>query len=136
LIVQTADLAVLGRVCEYISSNQTAGGKEATVLAWERFFDTVGAIACDEVRGRISATGQQSVVLLAGPLHFVDYWTPGVQDGFWSFLSLYSLGPGVVVADTPRTEAVENHFVARGTIPGTEIRYLRSRLVVTEEAPL
>jgi hypothetical protein len=66
----------------------------------------------------------------------VDYWTTGVQDGFWSFLSLYSHGPGVVVIDTPRTEGVEGPFVARGSILAKEIRYLRPRLVVTEEAPL
>ena len=83
--------------------------------------------------GAIVAAGKEAPVVLAGPLHYVDYWTTGVQEAFWSFLSLYSRGPGIVVVDIPRTEGVEGPFIARGTIPGTEIRYLRPRLVATEE---
>jgi hypothetical protein len=136
LILQTADLAVLARLVEYAVSALSGLGRGASVIDWESLFDTIGAHSCDAVRDRIATAGEKTAVILAGPLHFVDYWTVGVQDGFWSFLSLYSHGPGIIVVDAPRTECVEGPFVARGTIQGTEIRYLRPRLVVTEEAPL
>jgi hypothetical protein len=136
LILQAADLAVLGRLCDHVLLALGELGSEPNILGWERFFDEVGALSSDTVRECIGTAGGQATVVLAGPLHYVDYWTTGVQDSFWSFLSLYSHGPGVVVVDTPRTEGVEGPFVARGTIPGTEIRYLRPRLVATEEAPL
>jgi hypothetical protein len=109
---------------------------EHDILDWESCFDPVGALSSDAVRWRIGVAGRGAAVILTGPLHYVDYWTSGVQDSFWTYLSLYSHGPGVVVIDTPRTEGVEGPFVARGIIPNTDIRYLRSCLVVTEEVPL
>jgi hypothetical protein len=133
LVLQSDRIDLLARLCDYVPSALGTQGNVPAILGWEAFFDEVGAISSDEVRGRIMAVGRESPVVLAGPLHYVDYWTSGVQDGFWSFLSLYSRGPGVVVVDIPRTEGVEGPFVARGTIPGTEIRYLRPRLVATEE---
>src|SRR5437763_14976840 len=110
LILQAADLAILGRLCEYVSSALGGLGREPNILGWESFFDPVGALSSDAVRGCIGVAGEETAVILAGPLHYVDYWTTGVQDGFWNFLSLYSHGPGVVVVDTPRTEGVEGPF--------------------------
>jgi len=133
LVFQSHRVDLLGRLCDYIPSALATDEKVPVILGWERFFDAVGALSSDEVRERIVSIGRQSPVVLEGPLHYVDYWTSGVQDGFWSFLSLYSSGPGVVVVDVPRTEGVDGPFVARGTLPGTEIRYLRPRLVATEE---
>jgi hypothetical protein len=134
LILQSDRLELIGRLCDSLPSALGTLGKAPNVLGWESFFDAVGAISSDEARGRVIVAGSKAPVVLAGPLHYVDYWTAGVQDGFWSFLSLYSRGPGVVAVDIPRTEGVEGPFVARGTIPGTEIRYLRPRLVATEES--
>lgn len=133
LILQSDRIDVLGRLCECLPSAFGAIGKAPILLSWEDFFDAVGAISSDEARGRITTAGNESPVVLAGPLHYVDYWTSGVQNAFWSFLSLYSKGPGVVVVDVPRSEAIEGPFLARGTIRGTEIRYLRPRLVATED---
>jgi len=133
LILQTDRIDLLGRLCNYLPSALGTLGKVPKVLEWDSFFDAIGALSSDEARGRIIAAGKESPVVLTGPLHYVDYWTTGVQDGFWSFLSLYSRGPGLITVDIPRTEGVEGPFVARGTIPGTEIRYLRPRLVATEE---
>jgi hypothetical protein len=136
LILQSDRIDLLERLCDFLPSAFGTLGKTPEVLGWDSFFDAVGAISSDEARERIIAAGMEVPVVLAGPLHYIDYWTTGVQDGFWSFLSLYSRGPGVVVVDIPRAEGVEGPFVARGTIPGTEIRYLRPRLVATEEAYL
>ncbi|MBP3955363.1 hypothetical protein J8F10_08730 [Gemmata sp. G18] len=133
LILQADRLDVLSRLCEYLPSALADAGRASRVLPWEGFFDQVGAMAADSARACINEAGKTDAVVLAGPLHFVDYWTPGVQEGFWNFLSLYSRGPGIVVVDIPRTEGVEGPFVARGVIPGTDIRFLRPRLVATEE---
>jgi hypothetical protein len=133
LILQTDRLDVLSRVCEHLPSVLADAGKGTSLLSWEGFFDQVGALAADSAKASITAAGKNTVVVLAGPLHFVDYWTPGVQQGFWNYLSLYSQGPGIVVVDIPRTEAVEGPFVARGVLPGTDIRFLRPHLVATEE---
>lgn len=136
LILQSDRLDVQARLIDCIPDALTALGWQSSVLPWERFFDSVGAISADTARDSVLANGKDHAVVLAGPLHFMDYWTSGVQDGFWSFLSLYSRGPGVVIVDVPRTEGVEGSFVARGVITGTDVRFLRPRLVATEEASL
>lgn len=133
LILQANRLDVLSRLCECLPSALADTGQTSCVLPWEGFFDQVGVVAADSAKTSIDAAGMTDAVVLAGPLHFVDYWTPVVQEGFWNFLSLYSRGPGIVVVDIPRTEGVEGPFVARGVIPGTDIRFLSSRLVTTEE---
>lgn len=133
LVLQSDRLDLIAKLGELLPRAFEMMGKSPVILGWERFFDSVGALSSDEARSAITAAGKESPVVLAGPLHYVDYWTTGVQDGFWSFLSLYSRGPGVVAIDIPRAEGVEGPFIARGTIPGTEIRYLRPRLVATEE---
>lgn len=136
LILQSDRLVVQSRLCEYLPYALSQAGKSIGVLAWEEFFDHVGAMAADSAKSIIRSAGRSDAVLLSGPLHFVDYWTPAVQEGFWSFLSLYSWGPGVVVVDVPRSEGVEGPFVARGVISGTDIRFLRPRLVATEETTI
>lgn len=133
LILQADRLDLLSRLCECLPPAFSGAGWAHSVLPWEGFFDHVGAIAADSAKSLITTAGKTDTVVLAGPLHFVDYWTPGTQEGFWNFLSLYSRGPGIVVVDIPRTEGVEGPFVARGVIPGTDIRFLRPRLVATEE---
>jgi hypothetical protein len=132
LVLQTADLRLMAYLVEQATSLLTTSERGATVLPWEMFFDQVGALSSEDVRTHVLAPGRSNTVLLAGPLHYVDYWTGGVQDGFWNFMSLYSHGPGVVLFDTPRSEGVEGPFIPRGTIAGTDIRYLRPRLVATE----
>ena len=134
LVLQTDQIDLLDRLCECLPPALVMAGKPPGVLDWEGFFDSVGAIAADTAKENILAAGKDKAILLAGPLHFIDYWTPGVQEGFWSFLSLYSRGPGIVAVDILRTEGIEGPFVARGVVPGTDIRFLRPRLVATEPA--
>jgi hypothetical protein len=136
LILQTERLDQQARLCDCLPTAINAIGWQCGVLPWDRFFDTVGALSSDTARDLVLTTGKDRVVVLAGPLHYVDYWTGGVQEGFWNFLSLYSRGPGIVVIDIPRTEGVEGPFVARGILSGTDVRFLRPRLVATEEASL
>jgi hypothetical protein len=135
LILQTDRLDVQARLCDYLPDAIKALGWECALLPWDGFFDVVGAISADTARSNVLSAGKERAVVLAGPLHYMDYWTAGVQEGFWNFLALYSRGPGVVVVDIPRTEGVEGPFVARGVVQGTEIRFLRPRLVATEEKP-
>lgn len=136
LVLQTERLDQQARLCDCLHAAIDALGRQSGVLPWDRFFDAVGALSSDTVREMVVATGKDRAVVLPGPLHYIDYWTVGVQEGFWSFLSLYSRGPGVVVVDIPRTEGVEGPFVARGILAGTDVRFLRPRLVAMEEASL
>ncbi|MBX3399561.1 MAG: hypothetical protein KF873_12530 [Gemmataceae bacterium] len=136
LILQTDRLDLLDRLCACAPRALAPLGKPVRSLSWDTFFDSVGAISATTAKENILAAGKENFVVLVGPLHFIDYWTSGVQEGFWNFLSLYSHGPGVVVIDVLRTEGVEGPFVARGVIPGTEIRFQRPRLVATEELHL
>lgn len=136
LVLQTERLDQQARLHDCLPAAINALGWQCGVLPWDRFFDTVGALSSDTARDLVLATGNGRAVILPGPLHYVDYWTAGVQEGFWSFLSLYSRGPGIVVVDIPRTEGVEGPFVARGILSGTDVRFLRPRLVATEEASL
>lgn len=133
LIFQSDRLEVQTRLCEYLPDAIKVLGWEAILFPWERFFDNVGAISADNAKSSLLAAGKNQAIVLAGPLHYMDYWTVSINEGFWNFLALYSRGPGVVVVDIPRTEGVEGPFVARGVVPGTEIRFLRPRLVATEE---
>lgn len=135
LILQTDRLDVQAKLCDYLPDAIRALGWPTAMLPWDGFFDKVGAISADKARDNVLTSGTDRAVLLTGPLHYMDYWTAGVQEGFWYFLALYSRGPGVVVVDVPRTEGVEGPFVARGVVPGTEIRFLRPRLVATEDNP-
>lgn len=135
LILQSYRLDDQARLCDYLPDAIKALGWEASVLVWDGFFDKVGAISAENAKNNVLKAGKDRAVVLVGPLHYMDYWTAGVQEGFWNFLALYSRGPGVVVVDIPRTEGVEGPFVARGVVPGTEIRFLRPRLVLTEEKP-
>ena len=136
LVLQTESLDQQARLCEGLPPAVNALGWQCGVLPWDRFFDTIGALSSDTVRDMVVANGKDRAVVLSGPLHFIDYWTAGVQEGFWSFLSLYSQGPGIVVVDIPRTEGVEGPFVARTILAGTDVRLLRPRLVATEETSL
>lgn len=132
LIFQTDRLDVQERLCVCLTDAINALGWESSLLAWDGFFDNVGAISAANARNKLLTAGLERAIVLSGPLHYMDYWTAGVQEGFWSFLSLYSRGPGVVVVDIPRTEGVDGPFVARGVVPGTEIRFLRPRLIAEE----
>jgi hypothetical protein len=48
-------------------------------------------------------------------------------------LAGFTHGPGIIVVDTPRAEAVEGPFRMVGRIPGTDVRYLKSRLASTQD---
>ncbi len=136
VVLQTERLDQQARLCDCLPAAINALGWQCGVVPWDRFFDNVGALSSDTAKDLVVTTGNDRAVVLPGPLHYVDYWTAGVQEGFWSFLSLYSRGPGVVIVDIPRTEGVEGPFVARGILSGTDVRFLRPRLVATEEASL
>jgi hypothetical protein len=134
LILQTDRLDIQSKICDFLPDVMSGLGIQSVVLSWESYFDSVGAISADSTRTKMLTAGKEKAIILSGPLHFVDYWTAGVQEAFWNFLSLYSRGPGIVVVDIHRTEGVEGPFVARGVVTGTDIRFLRPRLVAMGES--
>ena len=125
LVLQTADLALLSEIGEAVRHHLANVIGEPRVLEWNQFFDEVGALSGSQVRTRVESEALRRPVVLEGPLHFLDYWTDLTQAGFWGFLSAFSQGPGIVVLDTPRMEAVEGPFRVQGKIVDSEVRFLR-----------
>jgi hypothetical protein len=91
-----------------------------------------GALPCSAVLELIDAASGSDPVL-TGPLHFLAYWSVQMQGAFWKHLAGFTHGPGIIVIDTPREEMVEGPFRFLGKIPGTEVRYLKSRLASTQD---
>lgn len=132
LVMQCADMAELGNLVERVSSTLQAIGKAPRVFDFSDFFDSVGAISCEQAWDRIESAASQPLIL-AGPLHFLDYWSEATRDVFWRSLASYSSGSGIVVIDAPRNEGIEGPFRLIGRIADSEIRLLKSRLSVVQD---
>jgi len=85
------------------------------------------------VLGRIEAGAATHSMVIAGPLHFLDFWSDQTSAAFWRYLSGFTHGPGILVVDTLRENPVESGFRVVGRIPGTDVRYLKSRLASTQD---
>jgi hypothetical protein len=133
LVVQSSDISELDRLAEYVLDAASALGPEPRMFDYSEFFDDIGAISCNEAWSRIQATAGDRPVVLAGPLHFLDYWSDATRDVFWRTLSSFSCGPGIVVIDAPRNEGIEGPFRLVGRIGETDVRLLRSRLSASQD---
>lgn len=133
LVLQTGDLAVLTQLCEAGTQALRQLGESVQVLEYRDQLDEVGALACSRVLERIERLAQSNPLLIAGPLHFLDYWSHQVGAAFWEYLASYSSGPGILVADTPREYGVEGAFRLVRTVQGTDIRVLKSRLATAQD---
>lgn len=132
LVLQCADIPVLSRVCETVIAVAGALG-DPVVLEYTDLFDQVGAASCRTVLERIEQAAATRPVILAGPLHYVDYWSEQVCTGFWRYLAAFMSGPGIIAVDTPREAVVEGAFRIVGRLPMADIRYLKSRLAATQD---
>jgi hypothetical protein len=137
LVFQSADLATLSALRALLTSLVTSGdvepGLAPFVLDGAEQFDERGALACADVLAMIDAHSLDRHALLVGPLHFLDYWSLALRGGFWSHLATVTRGPGVIVVDTPRGIELDDTFRVLGRISGTDVRYLKSRLVATQD---
>jgi hypothetical protein len=133
LVVQSADMAELGRLTDYALEAAADLGPGPQVFDYSNFFDSIGAISCDEAWSRIRAAAIDRPVLLSGPLHFLDYWSDATRDVFWRALASFSSGFGIIVVDAPRTEGIEGPFRLTGKLGETDVRILISRLSVSQD---
>jgi hypothetical protein len=133
LVIQVADIAVLDRVCQDAREGECFLGENPHVMEYLDLMDDVGALSCSKVIERIDALCASSPLVLAGPLHYLTYWSGQMQGAFWKHLAGFTHGPGILVVDTPREEVTEGPFRVLGKIPGTEVRFLKSRLASTQD---
>jgi hypothetical protein len=133
LVLQTADVGVLSRLSDYAKEFASALGEGARVIPYASFIDDVGAMSCNKVIETIDGICGASPLVLAGPLNFLNYWSEQMQGAFWKHLAGFTHGPGIIVSDTPREDVSEGPFRLVAKIPGTDIRYLKSRLASTQD---
>jgi hypothetical protein len=120
-------------VCQSAIDTAVSLGDSPKVIDYADLFDDIGALSCNAVIERIEAVAASWPVVLAGPVHYLDYWSEQVRGAFWKFLAGFTHGPGIIVVDTPRAEAIEGPFRMVGRISGTDVRYLKSRLASTQD---
>lgn len=133
LLLQCGDIGILSHLIQRSIDAMKILGTDVCVLEYSDQFDTVGALSCNVVLERIEAGAPASPMVLAGPLHFLDFWSEQTSAAFWRYLSGFTCGPGILVVDTPRETAVDSAFRVIGRIPGTDIRYLKSRLASAQD---
>lgn len=133
LVLQTSDLAVLTKLSDFAKEGAAVLGQQPQLIPYSDLIDEVGALSCSKVIERLDAICGASPLVLAGPLNFVNYWSEQVQGAFWKHLAGFTHGPGIIVVDTPREEVSEGPFRLVAKIPGTDVRYLKSRLASTQD---
>jgi hypothetical protein len=133
LVLQSVDMMLLGDLSEFASVSACTLGESPHVFKVQDFFDGVGALSCNVVQEQLESMASRRPLIIAGPLHFLDYWTDSTQAVFWRFLAVFQHGPGIIVIDVPRKIGIEGPFRVLGKIPETDIRYLKSRLAETQD---
>lgn len=134
LVLQSSDMSELARLVDYAFAASSALGSNPYLLDSLEFFDDIGAISCDSAWERISEAAKTRPIVLAGPLHFLDFWSDVTRNAFWRTLASFSSGPGILVVDVPRTDGIEGPFRLVGRVGDTDIRLLKSRLSVTQDS--
>jgi hypothetical protein len=133
LVIQCQDLSVHSRICEQIIAAEDALAGEICLIDAMDQFDEVGAFSCDRLLESFDATARSHPVVLAGPLHFLDYWSDAACGRFWRHLAAFESGPGVVIVDSFRTHFIFGTFqVVKGIARG-DVRCLKSRLESTQD---
>jgi hypothetical protein len=133
LVIQGNDISILSQVSHQVhSAFDVLKGQVQEIDAIDQF-DAVGALSCNYLIDKIKALAFSSPVLITGPLHFLDYWSPSVRMIYWNFLSAFSNGPGIVVTDVFRTETVLGPFQSVDGFGRTDLRCLKSRLEFTQD---
>jgi len=133
LVVQGNDISLLSKVSHQIHSASDIFNAHVQEIDALDQFDEIGALSCNSVIEKIKAIAFSSPLLITGPLHFLDYWSPSVRTIFWNFLAAFSNGPGIVVADVFRTETVLGQFQSVEGFGRTDLRCLKSRLEFTQD---
>ena len=133
LVIQGKDISLLSKV-----SVKVVEAAEFLCLAVEEMdalkqFDAIGALSCDSLIENIKSVSFKKPLMIAGPLHFLDYWSPAVRSVFWNFLASFSNGPGIIVTDVFRNEGVLGPLQTVDGFSHPDLRCLKSRLESTQD---
>ncbi|HBJ34339.1 MAG TPA: hypothetical protein DDZ51_06165 [Planctomycetaceae bacterium] len=133
LVIQGKDISLLSQVSNQVQHASEVFGLTVYEMDALSQFDDIGALSCDAMIGRIKSVSAKQPLLISGPLHFLDYWSPSVRSVFWQFLAAFSNGPGIVVTDVFRTETVFGPFQVVEGFSRINFRCLKSRLEFTQD---
>ena len=133
LVVQSPDLQLIKEVQLYLEEIIREKNGKFTIIDGNKQFDAVGAVACQDLLATITSASKGEFVIIAGPLHFLDYWSRQIRSAFWSSLATVTSGAGIIVLDVPREAESDEVFRVVGQISGTDARYLKSRLAITQD---
>lgn len=133
LVVQGNDISLISQVSHQVHSASDFFCADVQEIDALNQFDEIGALSCDSIIEKIKSFAFSRPLLITGPLHFLDYWSPSVRTVFWQFLAAFSNGPGIVVTDVFRTETVLGPFQMVEGFSRTDIRCLKSRLEFTQD---
>ena len=133
LVVQGKDVSLLSQFAHQVHDASDFFGSVVHEIDALEQFDDVGALSCDAMIDRVKYIAFKHPLLISGPLHFLDYWSPSVRAVFWQFLAAFSNGPGIVVTDAYRTETVFGPFQIVEGLSRTDFRCLKSRLEFTQD---
>jgi len=128
LVIQSEDMVILSRICEHMIVAAETLGNDVRVIEASQQFDAVGALSCDAFLEKLDSVASGHPAVIAGPLHFLDYWSEQVRGRFWRHFASFSSGPGIVVADSFRTDSILGPFQVVEGIARRDVRCLKSRL--------
>jgi hypothetical protein len=133
IVIQANDMHAISRVTSSIHDAFHEMGQSSKYLSYNDFFDSIGAASCGTASNMIFGQARESVVVIRGPLHFLDYWSEPTQQVFWQSLASFSEGLGIIFVDVIRNEGIEGPFRVVGKIADTDIRFFKSRLSLSQE---
>lgn len=133
LVVQSKDISLLSQFSQHVHNATDVFGIAVQEMDALQQFDDIGALSCDAIINRIKCISLNQPLLITGPLHFLDYWSPSIRAVFWQFLAAFSNGPGIVVTDVFRTETFLGPFQTVKGFSQHDFRCLKSRLEFTQD---
>jgi hypothetical protein len=126
-------MALLRELSTEIAIVTANAGTPAMMINPADCFDREGALSCNEIIDLIQAKAIENCLIMSAPLSFLDFWSHDTRRSFWEFLAVFTRGPGVILFDSIREHDFEDTFRVTGRVPGTDIRYLKSRLAATQD---
>ena len=133
IVIQANDMQAISRVTSAILDAFHELAQPSKYLSYNDFFDSVGAVSCGTANDTIFGHARENVVVIRGPLHFLDYWSEPTQQVFWQSLASFSEGLGIILVDVLRNEGIEGPYRVVGKLADMDIRLLKSRLSLSQE---
>ncbi len=117
LLFQSDDISVFPDICESASEAIEKLGQTPNLIDTIQMQDDVGAYSCNKVTAQILNGSSKNILILSGPLHFLDYWSKQEQSSFWGHLACTENSLGIIIIDVIRTEGVQETFRHFGAHP-------------------